>query len=500
MSSYFEAGQDSITFLFPGQEENNQTIRYADLGWSPEQIRYHVAFPSFSQADFILLADLICYGDDGLPLAVLLTGFPLEEDAVVRQIGDLYGNSLKRLTGQRPVIFLLTGQTCKAVYSLLGDVQPADRPLSKQELEDLVSNYALQEVVTFQFLQQDKLAAQSFFRQETEEKETKEKIQTAIADTLARAQKIGYKKYLRHYVYSSKEDGQKLPKQLLLLSALGPQEYHNLCQQDCIAVAKTLNARSLEQIRDAYTARDLTGRSLQDPLRKRLLHWAFWYYGWNLDADILINQQIPCYLDEKLFLAADYVLRDTDGNPLLVILFDSLHLDEDRQFVAAEFYARSFKHATGCWPLVLIHGDAGPRLKMGTLTGGFERVSQILPKRFLRARIRQITVMEHIVWSRLLERTGEIPPADPQRQIEEITAQILQAYKDNFASSRFLEEQYQAVGSKTDLPEEEFWKTLLGTAQYEKQRQQDMQLLRAISADKRMALKAQRSKDESSVT
>ena len=64
MSSYFEAGQDSITFLFPGQEENNQTIRYADLGWSPEQIRYHVAFPSFSQADFILLADLICYGDE----------------------------------------------------------------------------------------------------------------------------------------------------------------------------------------------------------------------------------------------------------------------------------------------------------------------------------------------------------------------------------------------------------------------------------------------------
>ena len=175
MSSYFEAGQDSITFLFPGQEENNQTIRYADLGWSPEQIRYHVAFPSFSQADFILLADLICYGDDGLPLAVLLTGFPLEEDAVVRQIGDLYGNSLKRLTGQRPVIFLLTGQTCKAVYSLLGDVQPADRPLSKQELEDLVSNYALQEVVTFQFLQQDKLAAQSFFRQETEEKEPRKK-------------------------------------------------------------------------------------------------------------------------------------------------------------------------------------------------------------------------------------------------------------------------------------------------------------------------------------
>ena len=280
---------------------------------------------------------------------------------------------------------------------------PRNEFSKKSDLEETVASYAIQEVVTFQLLLNDKDAAKDFFSGESK---VREKIQETIMDALTRASKMGFRHYLHHYVYSSKEDGKKLPKQLLLLSAMGAKEYHKMCLDDSIAIAKFLGPKSFSWIQKANQRGDLNGRHFADLFEKRKLTWAYAYYGWDLKRDIHHNVEIPCYLDPNMRLLADYVFYSEDGKPLLLVLRDTLNLSKEKAFIVSEFYARSVKQQTGSWPLVLFQNGTESRLKLAALSGGFEPIQEVIPKPFLEAQVRQVAVTEFLAWSQLLKKSS----------------------------------------------------------------------------------------------
>ena len=188
MTQQFEPEKNGFTLRNPDTGETF-SLPYAEYGWNPDKdVEYYASIPCFSATEMNLLIDVVLYGENRAPLAFILLDYPLEDDALLRRIADVYGNSAKRLTGQRPIVYFVTGLQCKAVHSLLGEVQPTKRILKKSDLEETVASYAIQEVVTFQLLLNDKDAAKDFFSGESK---VWEKIQETIMDALTRASKIG---------------------------------------------------------------------------------------------------------------------------------------------------------------------------------------------------------------------------------------------------------------------------------------------------------------------
>ncbi len=492
MTQLFEPEKSGFTLRDP-QTLQTFSLSYHDHGWDPERdIQYDVPIPCFSSPNLKLFADIVFYGDDRAPLALVLLDYPLEDDALLRRIADVYGNSCKRLSGQRPILYFVTGLQCKSVCSLLGEVQSAHRILSKTDLEEITASYAIQEVITFQTLLNDKEAANGFF---AEHIDVREKIQSTITDTLTRASKMGFRNYLHHYVYSSREDGKKLPKQLLLLSSMGAKEYHKQCLEDSIAIAKFLGPKSFALIREAVCNNDLDGHQITDIYEKKRLEWAYAYYGWDMKQDIRRLVEVPCYLDPNIQLLADYVFFNRAGEPLLVVLRDSLHLSMEKAFTVCEFYARSFKQSTGVWPMVLFCNQSENRLKMAALSGGFEPIREIIPRPMLELQVRQVAVTEFLAWSRLLEKSRSLMGiADPQERQEKmlsIVRKTLEIAKDSLSNPRFIQEQYEMVSRQTEVLEETFWERVDGSDQYHAQRADDLNLLRTVVADKRMSAKAE---------
>lgn len=494
MTQEFEPEKNGFTLRNPDTGET-VSLTYAEYGWNPDKdVEYYASIPCFSASEMNLLIDIVLYGEDRAPLAFVLLDYPLEDDALLRRIADVYGNSAKRLTGQRPIIYFITGLQCKAVHSLLGEVQPAKRILKKIDLEETVASYAIQEVVTFQLLLNDKDAAKGFFAGESR---VRENIQTTIMDALTRASKMGFRHYLHHYVYSSKEDGKKLPKQLLLLSAMGAKEYHKMCLDDSIAIAKFLGPKSFAWIQKANREGDLNGRHLTDLFEKRKLAWAYAYYGWDLKRDIHHNVEIPCYLEPNMRLLADYIFYTADGKPLLLVLRDTLNLSKEKAFIVSEFYARSVKQETGSWPLVLFQSGTENWLKVAALTGGFEPVHEVIPKPFLEAQVRQVAVTEFLAWSQLLKKSSALTAIlDPQERQEKILLMVkktLELAKDSLSNPRFVQEQYEIISTQKEVLEETFWERVEGSDQYRLQRADDLSLLRTVVADKRMLAKSSKS-------
>ncbi len=490
MSQQFEPQKNGFTLRNP-QTGEARSVSYEQYGWNPDRdVEYFSVLPCFSSPELRLLADITFWGDDRAPLALVLLDYPLEDDALLRQIADVYGNSAKRVYGQRPVIYFITDLACKAVYSLLGEVQTPQGIPGKAELEETVASYAIQEVVTFQLLLNDKDAAKGFFAGDSR---VRESIQSTILDTLTRASKMGFCRYLHHYVYASREDGKKLPKQLLLLSSMGAKDYHKLCLDDSIAVAKFLGPKSLALLQKANQDNDLDGRKLDDVYEKRQLTWAYAYYGWDIDRDIRRNVEIPCYLDPGMRLLADYVFYNAQGKPLLVVLRDTLNLSVEKAFLVSEFYARSFKRETGSWPLVLFQNNTESRLKMAALSGGFEPIREVIPRPFLEAQVRQVAVTEYLAWSQLLKKskqlTGIFDPQERQEKILAIVRETLAYARDSLSNPRFVQEQYEIISTQTEILEETFWERVDGADAYQSQRMEDLSLLRTVVADKRMLVR-----------
>lgn len=495
MTQLFEPEKTGFTLRSPDTLQT-VTISYEEYGWNPQRdIQYYASIPCFSAPDMNLLADAVFCGDDRAPLALLLLDYPLEDDGLLRRIADVYGNSCKRISGQRPVVYFVTGLQCKSVSSVLGEVQPAERILTKADLEEITASYAIQEVITFQTLRNDKEAVNGFFAGQTTDMDIQEKIRATITDTLARASKIGFRNYLHHYVYSSKEEGRKLPKQLLLLSAMGAKEYHRACIDDCIAIAKFLNPKSFEMIREAVFANDLDGHQITDVYEKKRLEWAYAYYGWNLKRDIHRFVEVPCYLEPNMQLLADYVFFNRAGEPLLVVLRDTLNLNPDKAFVVCEFYARSFKKATGYSPLILFSSAEKNLLKMGALSGGFDPTNEIMPRPMMEAQVRQVAVTEFAAWTRLLEKLDSLKkiasPQERQDKMLEIVRKTVTVARDTLSNPRFVQEQYEMVSKQNEILEETFWERLEGTQEYRAQRSADLDLLRTVVADKRMSAKTE---------
>ena len=120
-------------------------------------------------------------------------------------------------------------------------------------------------------------------------------------------------------------------------------------------------------------------------------------------------------------LLADYAFFDPNGKPILLFLRDNLRMPPEKAFVIAEFYSRSFKAVYGIAPFVIICNEKGAYLKMGALSGGFEKITQNMPKIQLAVQVAHVNVLEHHAWHVLLDAVPSLQGIhDPQQRLQKL--------------------------------------------------------------------------------
>ena len=474
--------------LLPGPtEEQTITVQLQNLGWDFEKnLRLQSQIPCFTAGGFPLIADALLLSDDGEALAVVLCGFPLENDDDLRIIADIYSNSAKREFGVRPAIFFLTDGKCKAANGLLGRLQEDVQPLPKPLYLEFLATHNIQEEVLFSEILNDPEMAKAFL---TDQMDTG-KINDHLMEVLENARQFGLQKYYRETVAKDESVKKRLLKQAILLGGLGEERYVAYCQQQIAVLRRILDRKASEIVFDGAEKNNWFTLSPDTP-EGRLQQWAFTYLGWEEGKNVQKNLSVPCYYKPAMQLLADYAFLDPNGKPVLVFLRDELHLSKEKAFITAEFYARSCKAAYGIVPFVVFYSEKSASLKMGAFSGGFELFREWFPAMQLAVQVACVNITEALAWEDLQSHVTELRNTfDEKERLQKQLGWIRASSEDTaekLHNADFMKTEFERISNSKELPDERFWKDLMGVDAYEDSRDKELNLIRMFVTDKRIA-------------
>lgn len=109
----------------------------------------------------------------------------------------------------------------------------------------------------------------------------------------------------------------------------------------------------------------------------------------------------------------------------------------------------------------------------------------------LAAQVACINVTESRAWNDLLPHVSELrsisnEEARFQKQMEYINHSVEETTK-LLSDEQFLADAFTGIMNDTALPEEDFWKKLLGEERYLRSRKEELRNIRTFVADKRIA-------------
>ena len=474
--------------LLPGPtEEQTITVQLQNLGWDFEKnLRLQAQIPCFTAGGFPLIADALLLSDEGEALAVVLCGFPLENDDDLRIIADIYSNSAKREFGVRPAVFFLTDGKCKAANSLLGRIQEDIQPLPKPMYLEFLATHNIQEEVFFSEVLNDPDMAKAFL---TDSMDT-EKINDHLMEVLEHARQFGLHRYYQDTVAKDDSVKKRLLKQAILLGGLGEERYVAYCQQQIAVLRRILDRKATEIVFDGAEKNNWFTLSSDTP-EGRLQQWAFAYLGWEENKNVKKNLAVPCYYKPSMQLLVDYAFLDPNGKPVLLFLRDELHLSTDKAFITAEFYARSSKAAYGIVPFVVFYSDKGAFLKMGAFSGGFEPFRESIPAMQLAVQVACVNITELLAWEELQDHVEELRSTFDEKERLQKQLQWIRASSEDTAEklhdADFMKAEFERICSSKELQDETFWKAMMGEIDYEESRDNEFNLIRMFVTDKRIA-------------
>ncbi|MDD5953516.1 MAG: hypothetical protein PUC32_07740 [Oscillospiraceae bacterium] len=487
MALHIDPNQGVITITRPGKDKAT-VLSLPELGWDlTKNVTFSTTIPCFAAGGFPLPVDLLFRDDDGHALALIVSGIPLDDEGKLRTIADFYTNSAKRAFGQRPAVYFVDGVQCKAANGVLGTFQTQPQLMPKDVYREFVASHNIQEETAFHAMLEDVELAKQFVTGKLDAQH----INRLLSDALEQAkQKGGFAQYY-HHLCPKEEDRQHLLKQAVLLGAMGEESYIRFLQQQTRIVRGALNQKSRAIFQKGLAQDRWLPVEENSTMESRMLDWAFAYHGWDRKKDLRKNESIPCYLEPSMELLADYTFLEPNGKPVLLLLRDTLDLSEEKRFLAAEFYARSWKAQFGLMPFVILVTKDGALLKMGAMSGGFDPIKELLPKVQLIAQAACVNITEMRAWNALLPHVEELKGiASPKEQLERQMALIHESVAETtklLEDQTFVKETFASVISDKELLEETFWKRMVGEQTYLENRKQEGSFLRTFVADKRIA-------------
>ena len=451
MALHIDPNAGTLTITKAGSNKAT-VLSLPELGWDlAHNVSFAVELPCFT-GNMTLPVDLLLQDDDGQAMALVISGIPMEDEKKLRTVADLYGNSAKRQFGVRPAVYFVDGTQCKAAYSLLGTFQTNPQLMKKDVFREFIASHNLQEEIVFRALLQDGELAKQFLTGTL----NSEHINGILAKELEKAKQTGFFTAY-NALCPTEEDKKALPKQAVLLGGLGEEQYIRFTKAQVQLLGNALTGRAMA--------------ILQQGLEQ--------------------NDTIPCYLEPNMTLLADYAFLDPKGNPIAVVITDTLNLSKEKLFVTAEFYGRSIQAKHGIHPFLFFVTKQGTFLKRGAMSGGLEPVKTGMHKMQLAAQVACINVTESRAWNDLLPHVSELrsisnEEARFQKQMEYINHSVEETTK-LLSDEQFLADAFTGIMNDTALPEEDFWKKLLGEERYLRSRKEELRNIRTFVADKRIA-------------
>lgn len=486
MALHIDTKQGILTTLKNGTSKA-RVINLPELGWDLEKnVEFAAQIPCFTGGGFPLPVDVLLRSDEGQALALILTDIPMEDENKLRTIADLYTNSAKRQYGQRPAIYFVGDGQCKAAHGLLGTFQNDPQLMRKDVYVEFIASHNIQETIVFHTLLEDADLTKKFLSGTL----NAEALNAVLANILEKAKKAGFSNYY-NTLCPDDEAKKSLPKQAVLLAGLGEEQYIQFIKQQVHLLREALYTKSYRILQKGVADDTWLPIPKHPSMESQMLDWAFSFHGWNRAKDIRKNCTVPCYLEPSMELLADYAFLDPNGKPILLFLRDTLNLNQEKAFITAEFYARSFKAAYGIVPFVVFYSKNGATLKMGAMSGGFNPIAQVLPKIQLAAQVACVNITEHRAWSELIPHIPALQaiPDDQQRfaqQMDWIHESVAETNK-LLEDDAFVKKAFQQISGDTQLLEEAFWKQMNGEHNYLENRKQELSLIRTVVADKRIA-------------
>lgn len=485
MAIHIDPNKGIITVTKEGSNKA-RIINLPELGWNLEKnVAFAVQIPSFA-GNTVLPVDVLLRDDDGTALAMIISGVPLDDEKQLRTIADVYGNSAKREYGNRPAVYFVDGNQCKAAHGLLGTFKNDPQLMTKEVFVDFIASHNIQEQIVFKAMLDDAELAKQFLTGKLDA----EKMNQTIGTVLLEAEMTGYAKYYAT-LCPDDESRKSLPKQAVLLGGMGEENYLKFTKHQMFVVHQVLQNRSLSILRKGIENDNWLPVSETFSMENNLLNWAFRFHGWNRQKDMVKNFTVPCYNAPNVELLADYAFLDPNGKPILLFLRDTLELNQEKRFITAEFYARSCKATHGISPFILLYGKDGAFLKMGALSGGFSAIKQPMAKIQLIAQVACINITEHYAWNELLPRVAELQAiTDPKQRFQkqiEIIGESVKETTELMKDPEFVKATFTKLSGENELLEETFWKQLIGETNYEETRKKELSTIRTIVADKRIA-------------
>ncbi len=484
MAIHIDPNNGVITVTKEGSNKA-RIINLPELGWDLKNVSFAAQIPSFA-GNISLPVDVLLRNDDGTALAMIVSGIPMEDEKQLRTIADVYGNSAKRAYGNRPAVYFVDGEQCKAAHGLLGTFKNDPQLMKKDIFADFIASHNIQEQIVFKAMLDDAELAKQFLTGKLDA----DKMNQTIGTVLLEAEMTGFSKYYET-LCPDDEARKSLPKQAVLLGGMGEENYMKFTKHQMFVVHQALQNRSLSILRQGIENDTWLPVPEEFSMENNLMEWAFRFNGWNRQKDIIKHFTVPCYKEPNMELLADYAFTDPKGKPILLFLRDTLDLSEEKMFITAEFYARSCKAKHGITPFVLMYGKSGAVMKMGALSGGFNAIKQTMAKMQLIAQVACINITEHYAWNELMPRIAELQEIrDLQQRFKkqiEIIGESVKATTEQMKDPEYVKENFTAISEQYDLLEEEFWKKLNGETIYEDTRKKELSTIRTIVADKRIA-------------
>ena len=485
MALHIDPNAGTLTITKAGSNKAT-VLSLPELGWDlAHNVSFAVELPCFT-GNMTLPVDLLLQDDDGQAMALVISGIPMEDEKKLRTVADLYGNSAKRQFGVRPAVYFVDGTQCKAAYSLLGTFQTNPQLMKKDVFREFIASHNLQEEIVFRALLQDGELAKQFLTGTL----NSEHINGILAKELEKAKQTGFFAAY-NALCPTEEDKKALPKQAVLLGGLGEEQYIRFTKAQVQLLGNALTGRAMAILQQGLEQNTWLPLPTESTMESRLTDWAFHFFGWDRTKNVTKNDTIPCYLEPNMTLLADYAFLDPKGNAIAVVITDTLNLSKEKLFVTAEFYGRSIQAKHGIHPFLFFVTKQGTFLKRGAMSGGLEPVKTGMHKMQLAAQVACINVTESRAWNDLLPHVSELrsisnEEARFQKQMEYINHSVEETTK-LLSDEQFLADAFTGIMNDTALPEEDFWKKLLGEERYLRSRKEELRNIRTFVADKRIA-------------